>query len=86
MDMGQFASIPAIVMICMLLAQVLKLTALDNKWLPVICGVFGGILGVSAIWIMPEFPANDVFTAAAVGIASGLGATGAHQIFKQLKK
>ena len=36
--------------------------------------------------IMPEFPATDYITAVAVGIVSGLAATGANQIVKQLSK
>ena len=36
--------------------------------------------------IMPEFPATDYITAVAVGIVSGLAATGANQIVKQLGK
>jgi len=80
------AGVAAITMICFLVAQAIKATALDNKWLPVICGVVGGILGVVGLYVMPDFPANDILTAIAVGIASGLAATGAHQIYKQLSK
>ena len=58
-------------------------TPLDNKWLPVICGVLGGILGVVGQRVMPDFPADNILTAIAVGIVSGLAATGAHQIYKQ---
>ena len=36
--------------------------------------------------IRDSFPANDFLTAAAVGIVSGLAATGANQIGKQLTK
>ena len=35
---------------------------------------------------MPDFPAPDALTAVAVGIVSGLAATGAHQIYKQRTK
>ena len=35
---------------------------------------------------MPDFPAQDILTALAVGIVSGLAATGANQVGKQLKK
>ena len=35
---------------------------------------------------MPEFPATDVINAAAIGIVSGLAATGAHQVIKQASK
>ena len=35
---------------------------------------------------LPGFPAGDPISAVAVGIVSGLAATGADQISKQLKK
>lgn len=76
--------VAAIVVICYLLAEAIKATKLDNKWLPVLCGVFGGALGVVAMYIMADFPATDYITAVAVGIVSGLAATGADQIAKQL--
>lgn len=80
------AAIPVITVICFLVAELIKATPLDNKWLPIICGACGGILGVVAMFIMPEFPGKDYLTAIAIGIVSGLGATGAHQIYKQLTK
>lgn len=78
------AGVAAITIICFLAAQAIKATPLDNKWLPVICGVLGGILGVVGLKVMPDFPADDILTAIAVGIVSGLAATGAHQVYKQL--
>lgn len=80
------AAIPVITVICFLAAEAVKATSLDNKWLPIICGGFGGVLGVVAMFIMPEFPGKDYLTAIAIGIVSGLAATGAHQIYKQLTK
>lgn len=65
-------------------AQAVKATNLDNKWLPVICGVLGGILGVVGLYWIPEYPAQDIITAIAVGIMSGLAATGVNQVYKQL--
>lgn len=79
-------AIPAITIICYLVAEAIKATPLDNKWLPIICGFSGGILGVVAMYVMPEFPAVDILTAVAIGIVSGLGATGAHQVYHQLTK
>ena len=79
-----FAEIPAITVIVFLIAQAIKLTALDEKWLPVIAGASGGVLGVVASFVMPAFPTTDPITAVAIGIVSGLAATGAHQIYKQL--
>lgn len=80
------AAIPVITVIVFLAVEAVKATPLDNKWLPVIAGGFGGILGVVAMLVMPEFPAADPLTAIAIGIVSGLAATGAHQVYKQLTK
>lgn len=84
MDFG-ITGIAAITVLCFLSAQIVKATSLDNKWLPVICGVLGGALGVVGMYIMPDYPATDWITAAAVGVVSGLAATGAHQMYKQVK-
>lgn len=81
-DFLGFASIPAIVVICYLICAAFKTTSLDNKYLPVIAGIAGGILGVVGMLTMNDFPATDYLTAIAVGIASGLAATGVNQIFK----
>nr|DAH14769.1 MAG TPA: holin [Caudoviricetes sp.] len=83
MDFG-IASVAGITVICYLVAQVVKATALDNKWLPILCGAAGAVLGVVGLYTMPGFPAEDVVTAVAVGIVSGLAATGANQVYKQL--
>lgn len=83
MDFG-IASVAGITVICYLVAQIVKATALDNKWLPILCGAAGAALGVVGLYVMPEFPAGDVVTAVAVGIVSGLAATGANQVYKQL--
>ena len=79
------ATIPSIIIICYLVAQGVKVTPLDNKVIPIICGVFGGVLGIVAKHIVPDFPAADYLTAIAIGIVSGLSATGINQIYKQLK-
>lgn len=71
MEFG-IASVAGITVICYLAAQAVKATNLDNKWLPVICGVLGGILGVVGLYWIPEYPAQDIITAIAVGIMSGL--------------
>ena len=83
MEFG-IASVAGITVICYLAAQAVKATNLDNNWLPVICGVLGGILGVVGLYWIPEYPAQDIITAIAVGIMSGLAATGVNQVYKQL--
>lgn len=80
------AGIPVITVIVFLAVEAVKATSLDNKWLPVIAGAFGAVLGIVAKFIMPEFSGKDYLTATAIGIVSGLAATGAHQIYKQLTK
>lgn len=84
MDFG-ITGVAAVTVLCYLAAQGVKATRLDNKWLPVICGVLGGILGVVGMRVMPDYPATDIVTAAAVGVVSGFAATGVNQIYKQLK-
>lgn len=85
MDFG-IASVATITVIAYLIGQAVKATPLDNKWIPIICGAVGGALGAVAMRVMPDFPATDYITAVAVGIVSGLAATGVNQIGKQLNK
>ncbi|MGM9527367.1 MAG: phage holin family protein [Oscillospiraceae bacterium] len=77
-------SVAGITVISYLVAQGIKATKLDSKWLPVICGACGAALGLVGMVAMPGFPAGDPVSAAAVGIVSGLAATGSHEIYKQL--
>lgn len=77
--------VAVITVICFLVGQIAKASNLDNKWIPIICGLSGALLGLLAMFIMPEYPASDYLTAAAVGIVSGLAATGINQVYKQLK-
>lgn len=78
------ASVAAITVVCWLIGQAVKASGLDNKWIPIICGVCGAVLGVAGMFIMPDYPAKDYITAVAVGIVSGLAATGVNQAVKQL--
>ena len=74
------ASVAAITVICYLVGAGVKVTPLDSKYIPVIVGV----VGVVGYYFMPDFPATDIITAVAVGIVSGLAATGVDQVVKQL--
>lgn len=86
MDFG-IAGIAAITVIAYLVGMAAKdVTIVEDKWIPVIVGVTGMILGVAGLYVMPDFPAKDVINAAAIGIVSGLAATGINQIGKQLQK
>ena len=85
MEITNIANVAAITVICYLVAMGVKATRVDNKYIPVICGILGGILGIAGMFIIPEYPAGDVLNAAAVGIVSGLAATGVNQVYKQLR-
>lgn len=86
MDFG-IASVAAITVIAYLVGMAAKdVTIVEDKWIPVIVGVTGMILGVAGLYVMPDFPAKDAINAAAIGIVSGLAATGINQIGKQLQK
>lgn len=87
MELTGIGSVAAITVICYLAGVIVKATPFDNNGLiPIVCGLLGGVLGVVGMLFMPDFPAGDFLTAAAVGIVSGLAATGANQIGKQLTK
>lgn len=86
MDFG-IANVIAITVLVYIVGEGVKATTLDNKWIPVICGICGIALGLVALYVgVPDFPATDPLTAAAVGGASGLAATGLNQIAKQRKQ
>jgi hypothetical protein len=84
MEIMGIGSVAAISIICFIFGLAWKTSPLPDKWIPLLCGVIGGGLGVPAMIVMAEFPAADPITAVAVGIVSGLAATGVHQIYKQL--
>ena len=90
MDINSFgiASVAAITVICLLAGLAVKLVPnINDRAIPVLCGLCGGVLGI--LWFVfgfPDFPAGDPITAAAVGIVSGLAATGVNQVYKQFTK
>lgn len=88
MDFMGIAGVAGITVICYLIGVIIKATPWNNnKIIPVACGISGAILGAVALATgMPEFPAGDYITAVAVGIVSGLAATGVDQAVKQLNK
>lgn len=86
MDFG-IASVAAITVIAYLIGQGCKASEkVKDNWIPVICGCVGAVLGVTGLFIMPDFPATDVLSAVAVGIVSGFAATGINQVYKQLSE
>ena len=98
MDISTLGSCIAIVMICYIVGMGCKASKrISDEWIPVIMAVIGGILGAVGMGVIPDFPATDYITAvavgmfnvinaAAIGIVSGLAATGVNQLYKQSKK
>lgn len=86
--MGELiTTIPAIIVIAYLVGMACKaIESVPDKYIPVIVGCVGAVLGVVGMYTMSEFPADNILNALAVGIASGLASTGANQIVKQLKQ
>ena len=86
MDFG-IAGVAAITVICYLIGMLAKASSLDDKWIPVTCGFFGAGLGLAGLYIgMVDFPATDPLNAIAIGVVSGLAATGLNQAVKQLSR
>ena len=86
MEFMGMAAVTVISVICYLVGEAVKLSPLDNKWIPLVCGIAGAMLGVAAMHSMADFPARDILSAIAVGIVSGLAATGANELVVQVKK
>lgn len=81
--------IPTVAVITVLvfgIGLVVKSTKLNNTWIPAICVVSGVILGIIGLFVIPDFPASDVMTAAAVGLISGLMSTGVNELVKETRK
>lgn len=79
--------VAAITVICYLVGLIVKATPFQNNQLiPIVCGVVGLILGLVCFFAgLDVLPAADPVSAAAVGVVSGLAATGIDQVKKQLK-
>ena len=84
MNISGMIGVTGITMICYLGGLAVRLSPLDSKWIPLFCGLLGGALGALGMRLMPDFPAANLIDALAVGIASGLAATGMDQLGKQL--
>lgn len=82
------ASVAAITVLCYLVGLVMKSTEwVDDRKIPPTMGFCGLVLGIIAYFTkMPEFKEFHIITSCAVGVVSGLAATGINQIFKQANK
>lgn len=91
MEIIDFIPIPCFILILYLVAELLKFFVLKTDQqktiLPIICAIIGGIAAGVCFVVSPGLiPGDDILTAIGEGIVSGLCATGANQVYKQLKK
>lgn len=80
------AVVPVLIVIAFAAGMLVKaIKWIPDKWIPVICCLVGGLFGVLAFYVGVEgLGATEWITALAIGMASGLAATGLHQAYKQL--
>ncbi|MDE5868233.1 MAG: phage holin family protein [Anaeroplasmataceae bacterium] len=88
----EITSVPVIAIICYLVGEFFKLVILKKKtrykFIPVIVGSIGGVLGLIIYFVSPEllFNATNPFAAIIIGIVSGLASTGGNELIKQILK
>jgi len=78
---------PLIVIICYIIATLVKRTSIAKEWLPLLSAGTGAMLAILGYCTLPQLTTADSFiTAAFNGAISGLAATGGNQVFKQAVK
>ena len=83
--MMELIGMPVLMVISYLITEIFK-TFINKKYLPIVAGISGGVLGILSFLLqIDSMPATDIMSALAIGITSGLAATGTNQIIKQLK-
>ena len=86
----QYIGIPSIIIICYLIGEISKLLILKKKknykYIPIIVGISGGILGLISYYISPEIVLNvkEPLIAISLGIISGLASIGSHEVIVKL--
>ncbi len=84
----ELISVPAIAAIVFAVISAVKY-AVNNvkfdRFVPLISALLGAVCGLICFYALPEIiPAHNVVAALVIGGASGLTATGTHQLVKQL--
>jgi len=90
MDIMNFIPIPAVALVLYCVAELLKVTVLktdsQRTVIPVVCALLGAVICGVLYLVQPGLiPGDDILTAIAEGIVSGLTATGANQVYRQIK-
>ena len=66
-----------------IVGQIIKPLKVPNKFIPLICGVLGAVLGIVLTTV---FVGKDIVTRGILGLALGWCATGGYETIKQLRK
>ena len=86
----EYIGIPSITIICYLVGEIFKILILKkkrrNKYIPIIVGITGGIIGLIAYYTCKEIVlnCNNVIIAISIGIVSGLASTGGFEVINKL--
>ncbi|MBE5740894.1 MAG: hypothetical protein E7349_08645 [Clostridiales bacterium] len=87
----ELISVPAIAAVVYWVIELIKYTVGGNekfkRFIPLVSAALGIVCGVVCYFAIPTIiPAENLLVAIIIGAASGLAATGANQVFKQLSK
>lgn len=87
----ELISVPAIAAVVYWIINLIKYTIGDNekfkRFIPLLATALGAVCGLICFYAIPTIvPAENILVAIVIGGASGLTATGANQIIKQLGK
>ena len=88
----EYDLVPIIVLCCYIIGEIYKIIFRNNqktyKYIPILMAIVGGVLGVIMYLTNKEmiFNAANIWISLAIGIISGVSATGANQIIKQIFK
>lgn len=85
-----FISAPIIIILCYIFGEFYKIIVKKDenkyKYIPIIVGIFGGILGIICFYIDKTMIINakNIIEAFTFGVINGLASTGSNQIIKQI--
>lgn len=87
----ELISVPAIAAVVYWVVNLIKYIVGENetfkRFIPLIATALGVVSGVVCFYVLPSIiPATNLLVAIVIGGASGLTATGANQVLKQLTK
>jgi len=89
LEVSGFVAVPTISIICFFIAKIFKDFTDESlhKNIPTVVGLAGVVIATLAYLFIPEtIPASNILEAITLGVISGLGSTGLHQVFKQAEK